>query len=92
MSFAWQEHDFEAERRQEKLSQSQPRTNWTVPIAWGSALLVSLALWRGIVQHPRAAGVCVVGVLGIGFVLPYALAAVAWVVSAIRGESGGTGI
>ena len=63
-----------------------------VLVTWGSALLVSLALWCGIVQYPRAAAWVVIGVLAIGFGLPYALAAVAWVVSAIRGEAGGTGV
>ena len=61
-----------------------------VLVAWGSALLLSLALWLGIVQHPRAAVAVIVGALGIGFVLPYVIGAVAWVVSAIRGEAGGT--
>ena len=47
LMIAWQEHDFEAERRRVRLSQSQPlKIDWVTVAAWVSGGLVCTAVWR----------------------------------------------
>ena len=86
--------DFYADRRRRKLSNYQPlMVNWSAVIGLGSALLVSLAIWAAIWRYGWVAVTSiVVGTLVLGFCLPYLLAGLAWVASAIRGEAGGTGV